>query len=384
MERVQIKGEMLRWARDRSGLADEAFAKKFPQFDSWERGAKLPTLKQLQKFADGTYTPIGYLFLDQPPPEPLPIKDLRAGRSGHPGRPSPHLLDTIYRCQQRQEWFRHYATALDMQRIPFVGMISEPADLSSRAEEMRAQVSFSITDRRAAPNWTSAFSQFRSKIEDAGVLIVVNGIVGNDTHRKLDPDEFRGFALVDEFAPLIFVNGADTKAAQMFTLAHELAHLAIGSEGLSDAEPYPLSDQSDEAWCNQFAAEFLVPATIFADIYNPDAPIEDEMERLAKEFKVSTLVILRRIRDHGALSQETFWQKYDAELARLKLQIERKDTTGGNFYNSQAFRVGERFARAVIARTLEGQTTYVEALRLLDFSRIDTLHRYARHLGFRV
>ncbi|MGN2393362.1 ImmA/IrrE family metallo-endopeptidase, partial [Pelomicrobium sp. G1] len=115
------------------------------------------------------------------------------------------------------------------------------------------------------PSWEAAVLELRRRIEDIGVLVVVNGVVGNNTHRKLDVEEFRGFALADPYAPLIFVNGADAKSAQMFTLAHELAHLWLGpaGEGLSGYDKILQGDHRVERFCDRAAAEFLVPGREF-------------------------------------------------------------------------------------------------------------------------
>ena len=109
MIRVDVKPEMLRWARERAGLDQNDLSRKFQKLDEWETGTAQPTLKQLEAFARAVHVPTGYLFLGSPPHEPVPIPDFRTVAGRNLTRPSPNLLDTIYACQERQSWYREYA-----------------------------------------------------------------------------------------------------------------------------------------------------------------------------------------------------------------------------------------------------------------------------------
>ncbi|MCZ7660547.1 MAG: ImmA/IrrE family metallo-endopeptidase [Xanthobacteraceae bacterium] len=184
--------------------------------------------------------------------------------------------------------------------LAFVGSVTVQSDVEAAAATIRRALGFDIDQRRQMPTWTDALRRFIEQADAIGVLVMVNGVVGNNNHRKLDPDEFRGIALADGLAPLVFINGSDTKAAQMFTLAHELAHIWLGASALSDAGPATEPTHRVENWCNRVAAELLVPLTAFREEYRRTEELHAELNRLARHFKVSTLVILRRIHDAGA------------------------------------------------------------------------------------
>jgi len=378
MTRVAIKPELLQWARQRSGQPEHYILNRFPKLEKWESGTELPTLHQIESFAKAVHTPIGYLFLPKPPVEFIPLPDFRTARNSYRLRPSPELLETIYICQQRQEWYRDHMRSIGEPPLSFVGSVTTRDDIVNVANTMRDSLGFNIEHRYQMTTWTDALRHFINQSDDLGILVMCSGVVLNNNRRKLNTDEFRGFAISDNLAPLIFINGADSKAAQMFTLAHELAHIWLGQTAISDSQAHNEPDQDIEDWCNRVAAEMLVPLSILKEVYRPDTGLEVEVSRLARYFKVSTLVILRRIYDAGGINREDFWRYYEEELDRIRNHIK---AGGGNFYLTQSARVSKRFARALVVSTLEGQTLHRDAFRLLGFSKLETFHELGRSLG---
>lgn len=375
---VEVRPKLLKWAHDRSGIDDETLYRRFPNYDKWQNNKKHPTLKQLERFAQATHTPIGFFFLPEPPTEQVPIPDFRTVKNTRLENPSPNLLDTIYTCQQRQDWYRDFAVSIKADRLPFVSSLTAKSDVEASAETIRNALEFDLDERRVTPTWTEALRRFIDQTDKLGVLVMVNGVVGNNNYRKLDPDEFRGFALSDDLAPLIFINGSDTKAAQMFTIAHELAHIWLGQSALSDIAPAsPLRNEA-ETWCNNVAAEVLVPIKSLQPELRKDEELRHALDRLARQFKVSTLVILRRMLDAGVISKDGFWEKYKEEVVRI---LEIPKSSGGDFYLTQGARVGKRFARALVSSTLEGHTLHRDAFRLLGFSKLSTFRELGHSLG---
>jgi Zn-dependent peptidase ImmA (M78 family) len=380
MTRIPINPELLTWARERAGLDTLALAGRFPKLSEWETGELQPTLRQLEDFARAMHVAVGHLFLPAPPDEPLPIPDFRTAGDRELKRPSPNLLDTIYLCQQRQDWFRDYARVHALPALDFAGSATLRDAPERVAETMRQTLALSMADRQQSPTWTDALRLLVGKAEDAGVLVMASSVVGSNSHRKLSVEEFRGFALADDLAPLVFINGADSKVAQMFTLAHELAHLWLGESGISDPEAGRLAEQGIERWCNAVAAEFLIPLTMLQQDYQAGIPVADEIERLARRFKISTLVALRRLFDAGFIDEPTLWQNYREELARIR-SLDRGGSSGGDFYRTLGARTGKRFARAVLSSTLEGQTLFKDAFRMLAVHKTSTFYEAVRELG---
>ena len=371
--RVAVNPERLRWARNRAGLDAERLTHKFPKYPEWEAGTVKPTLKQLEAVAKTTHAPIGAFFMSAPWDEPVPIPDFRILGNRPISRPSVDLLETVYLCQQRQEWYRDFARLERIDPPPLVRIATTGSDIEAVARTMREALGFDVDQRSRLSTWEDALRLFIAQADACGVLVMVNGIVGNNTSRRLDPTEFRGFALADDLAPLVFVNGADTKAAQMFTLAHELAHICLGESALSDIEAAVTPSHNIERWCDRVAAQLLVPRARLAHEFRPGVDLSTEVNRLARHFKVSTLVVLRRVFDLGALDREAFEAAYRDELDHLATVSQG----GGNFHPTLRQRVGRRFGKALVDSTLAGRTSFAESFRLLGIKKSSTLRNFA-------
>lgn len=232
MQRANIKPELIRWACNRSGAEEAALVKRFPKLEQWMAGDVQPTMNQLEDLAKATLTPLGFFFLPEQPVETLPVPDFRTVGNRPVKQASAALLETIYAMQRRQQWMRDYLIEEGEDPVPFIGSVTLATSPTVAANAIRETLRMVDGWADEHSTWEAALLGLRRAAETAEILVVINGIVGNNTHQKLNPEEFRGFVLCDTHAPLVFVNGADAKSAQMFTLAHELAHLWLGKDGV--------------------------------------------------------------------------------------------------------------------------------------------------------
>ena len=360
--RVEVNRDLLQWAIERAGDRRAFLYEKFPKLDEWESGDSQPTLKQLEHFAKAAYVPIGYLFLPEPPEEKLPVPDLRTLESRGVMRPSPDLLDTIYAMQHRQAWLREDRIECEAEPLDFVGSARQSDNPAGIGQEMRRTVGLADGWAANVRTWQESVGELRRAIESIGVAVVVNGIVGNNTHRKLEVGEFRGFALSDVYAPLIFVNGSDAKSAQMFTLAHELAHIWLGKSALTNAGLADKSTHDIEAWCDGAAAEFLVPGDELKALWKEIGRADQPFRTAARAFKVSPIVAGRRAMDLGLVSRKAFFEFHKAYMEEEHRP--QAAASGGDFFNTQNTRIGEAFALRVFRAAKEGRLSFKEAYAL--------------------
>jgi len=379
MTRVEVSTTLLRWALDRSGKAS-AVVKRFPKLREWMEGRSQPTLRQLEALARATSTPLGYFFLANPPEERLPIPHFRTLGDAHPHRPSPDLLETVQTMERRQAWVREYLIDEGEDPLPFVRSTTLDDQPASVAEKIRGTLALEQGWAAEHGTWSEALRELQKRIEAAAVLVVVNGIVGNNTHRKLNPEEFRGFVLVDNYAPLVFVNGADARAAQMFTLAHELAHLWLGSSAAFDLRELQPADDDTERACNRIAAELLIPEHELRQSWPEVLQDPNRFQLIARRFKVSELVAARRALDLTLISKSQFHDFYRAYLEDARRRSS-DGARGGDFYASQNLRIGRRFAESVVRAAREGKLLYRDAYELTGLYG-KAFDRYAESLSF--
>jgi Zn-dependent peptidase ImmA (M78 family) len=363
--RVTVNTSVLQWAVARSGDR-AALIERFPRLEQWLAGKAHPTLKQLERLAKATLLPFGYFFLDHPPVEALPIRHYRTVDDDKALRPSAELLETVYAMQARQAWMREYLVERGEDKLGYVGSSKYDEPPKKIANRIKLAMGLAEDWAKAQPTWSKAFRFLINRVEEIGILVVVNSVVHNNTRRRLNVEEFRGFVLVDEYAPLVFINGADAKAAQMFTLAHELAHVWFGSSAAFDLRELQPAPSDFEQACNRVAAEFLVPEQAFRDHWRSVARSSTRYEQTARVFKVSQLVAARRASDLqliDANEYRDFYRAYMQRAARKEAHRRR-----GDFYATQTMRIGQRFAKAVAQALADGQLLYREAYHLTGLS----------------
>lgn len=378
MPTVAVKPELIRWAIERSGLSRDDLLERFPKLDEWVSGERQPTFRQLEDFARRTMTPFGAILLDAPPAEKLPVPDFRTKNNAPLQRHSPNLVGTIHAMQRRQAWMREWLSEEGREPLDFVGSVSEVANIKSLAQRIRQRLDLDAEWAERLPNWEDALQVLRRAIERTGVIVFSSGVVGLNTHRPLDPEEFRGFVLCDAIAPVIFVNDADSKSARIFTLAHELVHVWLGRDGVFNLEALIPAHDAIERFCNQVAAEFLIPAYKLTERWDEAAKTDKPFHAIARWFKVSPVVTARRALDLRLVSKSQFFQFYEEDRADWLRQKERdrNKATGGNFYATQSARLGRPFSAAIVRAALEGRILYEEAYRLTGMKG-DTFRRYA-------
>lgn len=354
---------LLSWARLRADMSVSQLAKKLSvtaeKVLAWESGDKRPTFNQAVRLAEVTNIPFGFLYLQRPPVENLPIPDLRTVGSIELKRLSLNLRDVVRDAIAKQDWLIEYLRSNDeASPLSFVGKFDEKARITEVASDMKRVLQ---VEKKPKGNGDQYFTFLVRAAEAKRILVLRSGVVGSNTHRKLDVHEFRGFSIVNKIVPVIFINSADAPTARLFTLAHELAHIWIGKSGISDTAIK--SSNATERVCNAIAGEFLVPATEFKNKWNKEADWESEVRRIAPTFQVSKLVIARRAKDLNLIEADQYHAFYESDLKNYKQKNASKE--GGDPYRTTAARNGAFLTRLVLNEALSGQMLLRDASGLL-------------------
>ena len=378
MTTANINTDMLTWARERSGISVPDFARRCgiseERLREWESGERKLTFNQAMRFAEKAHVPFGYLFLAKPPKEVLPIPDLRTLEGQGVQRPSAELLDLVKLMMQRQEWYREYLQQHFAEANPYVGRASYSDSVESIVEDIRACLGVEPHPTRG--KWDDYYRDLVQRIESLGILVMRQGNLGHHS-RPLNVEEFRGFAIVDEYAPIIFVNHSDALGARLFTLIHELCHIWIGQSGISDGNTN--THRQEEVLCNAVAAEFLVPAQEFRALWQQDSESwEDNLPPLEAHFHVSTWALARRALTLNFISQ----QEYGRYIFEQKMRHEQRKGSGGpTYYQTKKAQISRQFSQAVVGEALSGQLLLREAGELLGGIKPGKIETFARELG---
>jgi Zn-dependent peptidase ImmA (M78 family) len=355
-----INDNLIKWAIVRAGHDLQEFLDQYPKIQEWIDGSKSPTLRQLENFSNKVHVPFGYLFLEQPPQESLDFPFFRSGRNPS-GKVSLNTYQAVQIIEDRQDWLTDYLKDNGYDPLPFVGRFDKNTPYLEIVEDIRATLNLSEDWASGHHSWEDALNDLTIRIEDLGIIMTFNGHVGYNNRRPIDVEECRGFVLVDKYCPFLFVNSRDAKSAQMFTIIHELAHVWIGeSAGFSNSHLTP-ADNDLEKLCDQVAAEFLVPEHLLEEHFVNNQNINT----LSKRFKVSPIVIGRRLWDLGYMSKEEFFAYYHKRMAFFQKIKDESQGGGGDFYVTAKRKSSKRFASFVNIATRENALPYRDAYRLM-------------------
>lgn len=370
---VNIKPEIISWILHTIHFENIA-GSALDLLHKWQTGEKTPTFNQVEEMSKKTNIPFGYFFLDRPPVEECSIVEYRTVDSVSVTEPSRNLIETVDLMRDIQEWMTEYVIENGQEELDYVGSVSEITDVQFVVKDIRKKLEIKEDWYVGRQNAGDAFRFLKRRMENIHVLVMMSGIVGNNTRRKLDINEFRAFTLVNKYAPLIFINSCDSESGKLFSILHELTHVWVGENSFYNAQI--TDDQTEhrlEKLCNAAAAEILVPTEMFLEKWKgSNADSLNKIERIAKSFRCSRFVIARKALDNGKISRKIYEQIIEELTKRFKewqeYQKENKGF-GGDYYRNLASKIDRNLITALARSASEGRTQYTEIYRLTNTNR---------------
>lgn len=360
---VTIAPAVLEWAIRRTGMDGDDLHAQFPKLDKWIAQEAKPTLAQARKLADKARIPFGRLLLEAPSSGDQNVADFRTVRSAAVGEMSPDLQEVFFAAQNRLAWYSDHAESNGVEAPSIIGSVSNETSPRTAAIVTRELLGFETNE--PIPGNDKVLTLTRA-MEETGLLVSRNSVVGNANRRALSVTEFRGFTIEDDGFALVFVNTNDAKSAQLFSLAHELGHVVRGKPGISDHSEH----QELERWCNSFGAEFIAPVDAVRSTFEPGDVLE-AVNTVARRFGLSREASLLRLRELGLVSRA---EQEDAarKILGVVRQSEERREGGPQFHVLARSRVGELFFDTLTQAAVDGQVSDLEAARYLGVRSFET------------
>ncbi len=379
---MALNPEIFAWARSTAGLsADEAahalgfdntrHRSAAERLKALEAGDEEPSRSVLLRMAKAYRRSLLVFYLPEPPRTGDRGQDFRTV----PGAPPPlfnPLLDALIRdVRGRQVIVRALLEEMETPPVDFVGRASmNDVTTDHLARQIRERLSFSLDDFRGQQGVEGAFGYLREKIEAAGVFVLLLGNLGSH-HSNIPVDAFRGFAIADPVAPFIVINDQDARAAWSFTALHEVAHLWLGTTGVSGTS----IEARIERYCSDVAGEILLPATEIRTLgIQRTAPLRSVIEAvsaLAAAKKVSRAMVAYRLLCAGVIAEATWRQVTDhirqewVASRMVQEAAEKSETSRPSYYIVKRHRLGNALLDTVRRSLGEGLLSHTKAARVL-------------------
>ena len=370
-----IKSDLL---GDAAASAGTELWMKFPQLQEWINGEKKPTVNQLADFAKAVHIPFGFFFLDELPAIKNTIPLFRTSSTQAHFDYSYELRESINSIQKRQNWLVDYLLSEQYEELPFVGRFNTNQSYITIANDIRKVLQLPVNWSQFLQDKDAALKYLIQKAENAGIYVAINGVLGNSA-KNLNPEEFKGFVLSNKYAPYIFINGKDYAAAKIFTFMHELAHIWLDKSAALDIERLQPANTETEKLCDAVAGELLVNKDVLMVEWKKVEKRANPLDYLERFFKVSKVVIARRLLDLGIFTKREFFAFYNEYKAYWDNKKESDDGGGGSFYNNQPYRVGIKFFETVTAATASGKLLFTDAYKLTSLYG-STFNKFKDHL----
>ena len=381
---VNVNPAILNWVMQKVQV-ENVNSSVIEMITKWISGEKAPTFNQIEEVSRKIGIPFGYFFLEKPPIEKCEIVDFRTVDSINIQNPSRNLIDTVDSMSSVQEWMVEYNKDNGASEYTFVGSLKISDGVIHAADVIRKELNLNLDWFKNLKTAKEAFNILRNSIAGIGVIIMMNGIVGNNTHRTLSVSEFRAFTLVDPYAPLIFINSRDTDNGKLFSLLHELVHIWIGKDDFyNDTHGVSQKVSKEEQFCNAVAAEILVPSSVFFDEWSKQTGNSEAiLHALEKKFICSRFTLLIKSFNTGKIRKKEFdrlLNLFKEQFETAQNQKQDKASGGGDFYRTLATKWDKKVIQAMYASAQSGRTQYRDVYRLTNTTGM-TFHELIRKVG---